>query len=117
MPTINIKVTLITPQETLEKNYNAIFQPQHNMIVYQEQDKTITKINLKERKLKRENDDVIMYYSFIEKQNTKGIIKIKKLKRELILKINTKKIIQNKNNIEIIYELEKESYCYKLEVI
>lgn len=117
MPTINIKVTLITPEDKLEGNYKAILDPEQDIVIYQEADKTITKIDYKEKVLKRENNEIRMYYSFIENKKTKGIIEIKKLKKELELNIKTKKIIQHKNNIEIIYDLEKASYRYKIEVI
>ena len=51
MPKINIKVTLITPEQKEVKQYKAIFHPEENSIMYKEQDKTTTKVNLKYKKL------------------------------------------------------------------
>ena len=76
MPTINIKVTLITPEDKLEENYKAILDPEQDIVIYQEADKTITKIDYKEKVLKRENNEIRMYYSFIENKKTKNPHKI-----------------------------------------
>ena len=46
MPKITIKVTLITPELTDEKTYNAIYHPEENSIIYKEEDKTTTKVSL-----------------------------------------------------------------------
>ena len=58
-----------------------------------------------------------MEYLFNEQEKTKGIIKIKELNQNLQVNIQTKKINQQNKNIEIEYQLEEESYKYKLEVI
>ena len=66
MPKINIKVTIINSDKKLEQKYNAIFHPQENEIVYQEEDKTITKLKIENEKIKlrRNNNELEMEYIF-----------------------------------------------------
>lgn len=117
MPKINIKVTLITPEQKEVKQYKAIFHPEENSIMYKEQDKTTTKVNLKYKKLRRENEELLMEYLFDEEKNTKGRVTIKSLNKTLELNLKATKINQVDKNIEINYVLENDEYKYKLEVI
>lgn len=117
MPKINIKVTLITPEQKEVKQYKAIFHPEENSIMYKEEDKTTTKVNLKYKKLRRENEELLMEYLFAEEKNTKGRVTIKSLNKTLELNLKATKINQVDKNIEINYVLENDEYKYKLEVI
>ena len=117
MPKIDIKVTLITPEQKEVKQYKAIFHPEENSIMYKEEDKTTTKVNLKYKKLRRENEELLMEYLFDEEKNTKGRVTIKSLNKTLELNLKAKKINQVDKNIEINYVLENDEYKYKLEVI
>ena len=117
MPRLNIKITLTTPEETIENIYNAIFQPDQNIIIYKEKDDTKTKFNLKSLKLRRENKELIMEYLFKQEQLTIGIVEIKSLQKRVELNLKTKKILQSKDKVEIFYQIEEEQYKYKLEVI
>ena len=58
-----------------------------------------------------------MEYKFVEKNTTIGKIFLKDFSKNIELKINTKRIKQNTNNLEIEYELENEIYKYKIEVL
>ncbi len=117
MPKINIKITLKTKEQTIENKYKAIFHPETNIIIYQEEDKTKTQFDLRNLRLRRENENLWMEYFFKEQEKTRGTIKVKKLKQDLQVNIQTKKIMQQNKNIEIEYQLEDEKYKYKLEVI
>ncbi len=117
MPKINIKVILITPEQSMNNTYKAIFHPELQEIVYLEDDKTKTTIQLKESKLRRENANLWMEYPFEEQNSTQGIIKVKDLNKNILVNIRTKRLIRENKNIEIEYELENENYKYKLEVI
>ena len=117
MAKINIKVTLISEDDIKEENYHAIFQKEEDVITYQEQDQTITKINKKGSKLRRENKELIMEFSFDEGKETLGKLHIKNLNKNLNLKVKTNKILKEENKLEIEYELENQKYTYKLEVI
>jgi hypothetical protein len=117
MPKINIKITLKTKEQTIENKYKAIFHPETNIIIYQEEDKTKTQFDLRNLRLRRENENLWLEYLFNEQEKTKGIIKIKELNQNLQVNIQTQKINQQNKNIEIEYQLEEESYKYKLEVI
>ena len=117
MPKITIKVTLITPETTDEKTYNAIYHPEENSIIYKEEDKTTTKVSLNEKRLRRENEELLMEYLFSEEKNTKGIVTVKSLNKTLELNLKAKKINQVEKNIQINYLLENHEYKYKLQVI
>ena len=117
MPKINIKITLKTKEQTIENKYKAIFFFFSNIIIYQEEDKTKNQFDLRNLRLRRENENLWLEYLFNEQEKTKGIIKIKELNQNLQVNIQTKKINQQNKNIEIEYQLEEESYKYKLEVI
>lgn len=117
MPKINIKITLTTPETTMENIYSAIFQPNQNIIIYKEQDGTKAKLDMRKLKLRRENKKLTMEYLFQPKQSTIGMVEIKSLQKKLEFNLKTKEIIKSKNKIEIFYELEEEQYKYKLEVI
>ena len=117
MPKITIKVTLITPETTDEKTYNAIYHPEENSIIYKEEDKTTTKVSLNEKRLRRENEELLMEYLFSEEKNTKGIVTVKSLNKTLELNLKAKKINRVDKNVEINYVLENDEYKYKLEMI
>ena len=117
MPKITIKVTLITPETTDEKTYNAIYHPEENSIVYKEEDKTTSKIELTNQRLRRENEKIFMEYTFDEEKETKGIVTVKSLQKTLELNLKTRKIDKENQNIEINYVLENDEYKYKLDVI
>lgn len=117
MPKVNIKITFRTPETTTENIYKAIFHQETNVIIYQEQDKTKTKFDLQNLRLRRENENLWMEYVFNEQRITKGIIKVKELNQSLQVNIHTKKINQKSKTVEIEYQLEDENYKYKLEVI
>lgn len=117
MSKINIKVTLTTPLKTIDNTYKAIFHPELQQIVYLEDDKTKTTIELKNVKLRRENKELQMEYPFERQNVTQGMIKVKELNKKLLVNIKTIEVIQKNKNIEIEYKLEDEKYKYKLEVI
>ena len=117
MSKIQVKVTLLTPEINYVDQYNAIFHPNQNEITYKEKDDTKTKFNLKSLKLRRENKELIMEYLFKQEQSTIGIVEIKSLQKRVELNLKTKKILQSKDKVEIIYQIEEEQYKYKLEVI
>ena len=117
MPKINIKVTLITPDLIEEKTYPALLHSTQKQIIYQEKDKTITKVDLAQAKLQRENEELWMEYSFDESMPTTGYVKIKKLNQKVLLNLNTKKIIKEKKKFEINYQVENQDYKYTLQVI
>lgn len=117
MSKIKIKVTLNTNDANKSQEYSAIFQPKDQIIIYQEKDKTITKIYLTEPKLRRENDKLWMELIFSESKITEAKVKVKDLNKVLMLELKTLKVIKNKEKIEIDYQLENEEYKYKLEVL
>ena len=58
-----------------------------------------------------------MNYEFNEKEKTKGLISIKELNKSIELIIKTNKIIRNKNNLLIDYDIDNNNFIYEIEEI
>ena len=119
MSKIKIKTTIATKEECIEQIYNAIYQEQEEIILYQEQDEenTLTKYEYKTQQLTRENRNMHLIYPFQKDKITYAIINIKELNQTIKLEIKTKNIIKKGQNIKINYLLENKEYQYKIEVI
>lgn len=117
MAKVKILVTIETPVISDKKEYFAIFRPEEQQYIYQEQDNTLTKIYLQGNEIRRENKEMSMKYIFDEQKESTGYFIIKELQKKLYLTIKTERIIRYQNNIEITYKLDNELYKYKLEVI
>lgn len=119
MSKVKVHITLTTPEDTYQYETLAIWQEQEEMIVYQEptQEKTKVKFDFRKNELHRESNHVRMFYQFDIKKLTTGTIFVKELNQQLSVKLRTTKLIRNLNNISIKYQMEEESYQYKIEVI
>lgn len=115
MPKIKIKTQINSNEEHQSYETNAILDG--NTIKYKEKDNTTVLYNYKENHLRRENDKLRLSFLFINNKQTKGTIFIKDLNKELIILIDTKKIIKENNNIEIEYIVENNHYLYRIEEI
>lgn len=83
-------------------------------IKYTEDNGTNTILDLKNNTLVRENNDIYMKYDFNEK---KGTLEVKELNKVLDLKIDTVHIYRDEKVIEIKYNIDKEEFIYRLEVL
>lgn len=119
MSKVKVHITLTTPEDTYQYETLAIWQEQEEMIVYQEptQEKAKVKFDFRKNELHRETNSVRMFYPFDIKKLTTGTIFVKELNQQLSVKLRTTKLIRNLNNISIKYQMEEESYQYKIEVI
>ena len=88
-----------------------------NKIKYKEKDNTKVILDLNNKELIRENNELYMKYIFNEKKETDGIIDIKELNRKILLKIKTKKYRINNNIINIEFEIENDIFTYEIEEI
>lgn len=119
MSKIKIQITLKTPEQNYQYIVPAIWQEQEETLTYQEPNEhhAIVKFNFKTNELFRENDMIKISYKFNETKSTKGTVFLKELRQQVTLKVITKKLHKNLNNVDIDYCLEAEFYQYKIEVI
>lgn len=119
MSKIKIQITLKTPEQDYKYIVPAIWQEQEEILTYQEPNEkhAIVKFNFKTNELLRENNMIKICYKFNNKTSTTGTVFLKELKQQVTLKVITKKLHKNVNNIEIDYFLEADFYQYKIEVI
>lgn len=115
MPKKKIKVWIQNDNQTQEEEVIALVQK--DKIHYIAKDETKTTYHREKNVLIRQNNELEMEYLFIENQRTNGKLRIKEMNKYLEIPIYTKKIIQKKNSIEIIYIIEKEEYKYRIEEI
>lgn len=115
MPKIKVLVHIKNSEEEKTQETNAILQD--NTIKYKEDETSLVIYNYKENKLIRETNELRMTYQFEEGKTTTGNITLKDLNKEINIEIYTKKIIKKENNIEIEFEIEKNLFLYRIEVI
>lgn len=116
MSVINLKISIITSTEKIEFETKGYYQKDQEILIYKEKDNTTVKYDYKENILIRENSSISLKYKFNKEKLTKGKVFIKDLKNELEIVIKTKEIIINKQNIDITYMIDQESFNYKVEV-
>lgn len=97
-----------------EEEYITDAVIEDNLIKYTEENGTKTLLNTNNFILIRENNDIYMKYDF---KNKKGNIKIKELDKEVSLDITNINIEKEDKIIEIKYNIEKDKFVYRLEVL
>ena len=117
LPGTGVEINVIADSDTIDQLSLDHVPCDENSIVYKEEDKTTSKIELTNQRLRRENEKIFMEYTFDEEKETKGIVTVKSLQKTLELNLKTRKIDKENQNIEINYVLENDEYKYKLEVI
>ncbi len=115
MAKIKISVRIKSNIKNYNVKTNAILQD--DILKYQENKDIMVKFIYHTNNLIRETKDIKLNYIFDEKQETLGKIYIKNLKKELNVLIKTIKIKRNKNDLNIIYEIENEKFNLQLKEI
>ncbi len=117
MPKIKIRVT--TDSNNTINNYEVKALLKDDKLIYYEKENKKTKVifNYKDMELKRDNKEISMIYKFNIHKKTVGYIEIKDLKKLLKLNIETKKYFSDGKNIDMIFLVENEKICYKVEVL
>ncbi len=118
MSKLNIHATLKTQEKIYEYNVPAIYNEDESVIIYKEQDDehTKTRFNYRTKELIRENDSLIMHYTFNKDKNSQGTIKIIELGGTLHVTIKTNRLVRCAQNIDIEFEIENQTFNYKIEV-
>lgn len=111
--TFKAKVSVINNDENIV--YTTICKKSNDMIMYIENDKlrTRTTYNYENNVLRRRNDNYKIEYIFDKNKITEGIIETKEHK--VIVKIETKKMKIENDNIEIEFKVEGQAITYKVE--
>ena len=119
MSKINIKVTIVNAEDTFEYNVPAIYKEDEKVIIYKEQDEqnTSVRFNYITKELVRENESLLMNYTFNKEKNTQGTIYVKGMEKKLDVVVKTIKVVRCDKNIDIEYQIDKDKYIYKIEVI
>ncbi len=115
MSKVNIRITIINDEENRQEEVRGILQD--NTLKYKENDGTTVIYDYLKNSLSRENDELKMTYYFENNKKKTGTIFIKDIEKKIEIDIETKKIIKNKNNIEIKYKIEDNIFKYRIEVI
>lgn len=111
--TFKAKVSVINNDENIV--YTTICKKSNDMIMYIENDElhTRTTYNYENNVLRRRNDNYKIEYVFDKNKITEGIIETKEHK--VIVKIETKKMKIENDNIEIEFKVEGQAITYKVE--
>ena len=115
MSKIRVKVSIKNDKIKDTYELNAILD--NNRIKYKEDNGTTTIIDLDNKELIRENNELRMNYIFKINELTEGYILIKEYNKKIIVNIKTNKLEIDNNNIYIEYEIENNIFIYKLEEI
>ena len=115
MPKIKIKVGIKNDNHDDIFETNAIIE--EGKLKYREKDDTMVIFSFDDSHLKRENNQLKMNYYFDLENNTKGILYIKELQKEMELSIITKEITKDNNNIKIEFYIEDNHFLYYIEEV
>lgn len=115
MPKININVT-ITSLDT-KTNFTTVAIISDGLMKYREPNNTLVIFNYAEKSLTRDNEELKMNYIFDREKDTNGILYIKELKKEMNVKIKTKNIKIENNDIDIKFNIEENEFQYRIEEI
>ena len=80
---VNAKITLQNAEDNFEYVVPAIYHEDEKVIIYNEQDdqKTLVKFNYITKELIRENDSLLMHYTFNKEKNSEGTIYVKGMEK------------------------------------
>ncbi len=117
MEKFNAKITVKNKEETILNEIDVNYDKEKQYVYYIEKDdlKTVTIFNYKENILKRDNEKMYLELKFENNKTTTNNMFLKELGKKIELDLFTNKIIKNKENIEIEYNLFDEKYIYKIE--
>lgn len=113
----NVRITTISNNHEVRYDTKAIVT--EKAITYIEKDgkKTKTYFNYEKNQLIRENKEILMKYNFDKAKETTGQLLVYDVEKSVLLKIKTKELIRENENISIKFLVENEPIEYKIEVI
>lgn len=113
-----VRVTLIGNGNTTDFETKSVINEKDNTIKYVENDElnTIVKFDYKDYTLTRKNKNMKLRYNFVLNEVTDGELEVTGMNTKMILRVETRRIKHNKNNIEIEFLVENEKFKYSIEV-
>ena len=72
--------------------------------------------NLEKNSLTRENSTLKIVLQFIKDKKTEALVTAKDINKTVFMKLKTKELFQDKNNLIVEYELESVVYKFSIEV-
>lgn len=115
MPKTKVKIT--TKSNNITDTYEIKALLKDNKLMYYEPNKTKVIFDYENNILTRNNKDISMEYKFDLENKTIGYIEVKELGKSLNLNIKTKQFLSDNKNIDLVFFVEEEEICYKLEVL
>lgn len=113
-----VRVTLIGNGNTTDFETKSVINEKDNTLKYVENDElnTIVKFDYKDYTLTRKNKNMKLRYNFVLNEVTDGELEVTGMNTKMILRVETRRIEHNKNNIEIEFLVENEKFKYSIEV-
>lgn len=113
-----VRVTLVGNGNTTDFETKSVINEKDNTIKYVENDElnTIVKFDYKDYTLTRKNKNMKLRYNFVLNEVTDGELEVTGMNTKMILRVETRRIKHNKNNIEIEFLVENEKFKYSIEV-
>ena len=111
------KVKIITKSNNITDTYEIKALLKDNKLMYYEPNKTKVIFDYENNILTRNNKEISMEYKFDLENKTIGYIEVKELGKSLNLNIKTKQFLSDNKNIDLVFFVEEEEICYKLEVL
>lgn len=115
MPKTKVKIT--TKSNNITDTYEIKALLKDNKLMYYEPNKTKVIFDYENNILTRNNKEISMEYKFDLENKTIGYIEVKELGKSLNLNIKTKKFLSDNKSIDLVFFVEEEEICYKLEVL
>lgn len=118
MPKVKLKAVLKNSDKETIYNIFGTLNEEKNTITYFEEDDLKTKVifNYEEKRLTRENNNLLMIYSFDKNEKTIGSLKVKELNQIVNLQILTEKLNIKDYDLEVKFKVEEANFLYKIEV-
>ena len=107
-----VKAIIQTNETKIQENSLGSFV--NGIISYQENDNTYAYLDINNNQLIRENEQMLMKYTFNENRRSKGIVTIKDLNKELELDIETINLNKKDNYYYVEYKIEEDKFIYEL---
>lgn len=113
MDKVKINAIIKTEEEKIkEKTTGSIIS---GVISYKENSNTYVYLDLNKDELIRENEQMLMKYSFDKNRRTKGFVTIKDMNKNLELDIQTMKLEKKEHQYYVEYKIEENKFIYEIE--
>lgn len=112
MSKIHFKATINNGKDNITTEGIGNYKEKNLLINYKEEDNTSVLLNLSEKKLIRENDEMLLEIDFCNNNNS---IYVKEFSKKIYLDISNVTTIIKENSFNLGYELENNKYTYKIE--